>query len=263
MHTQEEAIQIIWQAVQEICLSFPGVTAFETHGHTGFKTSKRMFAWYVVNHHGDNRMGLQVFAGYEMQQSCLEEASAAGKEIFYLPAYTGGKGWLGMELNRGLPWSRVYELTRLAWQRSAPAKLTDPPPAPPLLDWPLIDQPLQLDPMLLPDNAAMLSRIRRIALALPEVTEDRQFGSPSFRAGKKTFCTLHAHGGRLGLQTWAGEQDQGLLTLDDRYRIPAYIGHNGWIELDLTEGAEDAEMESLMLASYRHFALKRMLKQLA
>lgn len=262
MRSQEEAMALIERVVREICLGFPGAVQFESHGHTGFKAGKKMFAWYVVNHHGDNRLGLQVFAGHELQQSCLEEESATGAGVFYLPAYTGGKGWLGMELNRGLPWQRVHELTLEAWRRAAPPALAKRESGPSAPDYPVINQPLQLDPMLLPENASVLARIRRLALALPEVVEARQFGAPCFKAGRKTFCTLHCYRGRLGLQVWADEEGRALPAFDERYSIPAYIGHNGWIELNLNLGAEDAELESLLLASYRHFALQRMLKQL-
>ena len=260
MRTQQEAMEIIRRAVFDICLGFPETSAVESHGHVGFKARKRMFAWYTVNHHGDNRIGLQLFSGHQLQQACLEEDAETGKGSFYLPAYTAGKGWVGMELNLGLPWSTVYDLTRGAWLRVVPARLAAQAPAPPELAYPVINQPMQLDPMLLADNAAMLERIRAVAMALPEVTEARQFGSPCFKAGKKTFCTLHYYRKQLGLQIWAGATGQ--ILLDDRYSIPAYIGHNGWIELDLTQGVDDAELQSLMLTSYRHFALKRMLKQL-
>ena len=53
-----------------------------------------------------------------------------------------------------------------------------------------------------------------------------------------------------------------MLTYDDRYRIPAYTGHNGWIDLDVEDGVDWDEVAPLLSGSYRHFALKRMLKAL-
>ena len=55
---------------------------------------------------------------------------------------------------------------------------------------------------------------------------------------------------------------QSTLTFDPRYSIPPYIGHNGWVELDVEEHADYEEIDDLALASYRHFALKRMLRAL-
>ena len=68
---------------------------------------------------------------------------------------------------------------------------------------------------------------------------------------------------QTGLQFWVGADRQVALTLDDRYRIPPYIGHNGWIELDAEDRADWQEIKALALDSYRHFALKRMLRALA
>jgi hypothetical protein len=53
------------------------------------------------------------------------------------------------------------------------------------------------------------------------------------------------------------------LTADPRYQIPPYFGHNGWIALDVTQACDWKEVEELALQSYRHFALKRMLHELA
>jgi hypothetical protein len=61
---------------------------------------------------------------------------------------------------------------------------------------------------------------------------------------------------------WVGVHAQLLMTDDPRYTIPAYMGHNGWIALEVTRKHNESELESLALESYRHFALKRMLAQL-
>jgi hypothetical protein len=69
-------------------------------------------------------------------------------------------------------------------------------------------------------------------------------------------------GTRLTLSFWVGVDQQGLLTADPRYEIPAYFGHNGWIALDVASDCDWREIEGLALQSYRHFALKRMLQSL-
>jgi len=50
-----------------------------------------------------------------------------------------------------------------------------------------------------------------------------------------------------------------MLTADERYSIPAYMGHNGWISLDVAKRVDWPEITQLLLLSYRHFALRRML----
>jgi hypothetical protein len=60
-----------------------------------------------------------------------------------------------------------------------------------------------------------------------------------------------------------GVDQQHLLTADARYRVPQYMGHNGWIALDVTNDCDPDEVAALALQSYRHFALKRMLQSLS
>jgi hypothetical protein len=56
---------------------------------------------------------------------------------------------------------------------------------------------------------------------------------------------------------------QTMLTFEpDRYQIPAYTGHNGWINLNVEDDINWDEVAELTMISYRHFALKRMLKVL-
>ena len=66
----------------------------------------------------------------------------------------------------------------------------------------------------------------------------------------------------MQLSVWAGSEGQATLTFDERYQIPPYTGHNGWIELDIEDEFLTAEATSIIVDSYRHFALKRMLKEL-
>jgi hypothetical protein len=95
------------------------------------------------------------------------------------------------------------------------------------------------------------------------VVEDQQFGSPVWRAGKKTFLWAHAdRKRRIQIYCWVGVSAQGLMTTDPRFEIPAYLGHQGWIALDVTKTCDWPHVRGLALGSYRHFALARMLKNL-
>jgi hypothetical protein len=66
----------------------------------------------------------------------------------------------------------------------------------------------------------------------------------------------------LRLSFWVGAARQKQLARDARFEISRYTGHNGWIDLDIETKADWKEIESLIVESYRHFALKRMLKEL-
>src|SRR5262249_46882441 len=118
------------------------------------------------------------------------------------------------------------------------------------------------DPLSTPRAKAVLAPLREFCLSLPETSEDKAFGWPVWRAAKKTFAGVHRYNGRMTLQFWVGSDMQAMLTFEKRYRVPAYIGHNGWIELDVEEEMDFGEVRELVLVSYKHFALKRMLDRL-
>jgi predicted DNA-binding protein (MmcQ/YjbR family) len=105
--------------------------------------------------------------------------------------------------------------------------------------------------------------MRKICLALPDTSEGLQFGQTVWRAGKKVFAQAHCHDERWQVSFWVGVHAQLLMTDDSRYTIPPYMGHNGWIALDVSKKHSERELQPLALESYRHFALKKMLAKLS
>ena len=83
-----------------------------------------------------------------------------------------------------------------------------------------------------------------------------------WKVGARSFVIARYEGTALTACFWVGADQQGLLTTDPRFGIPPYIGHRGWIALDVSEHCDKSEIASLALQSYRHFALKRMLRAL-
>lgn len=249
----------ISDAVREICLGLPGAEEVASHGSPDFRVAGRSFATYVINHHGDGRIALWLHVPPGAQELYLE----AEPEVCFVPPYVGPRGWLGVHLDRGMDWNRIAALVREAYAYRAPAALLERmgPPADVARPEATVDPEL-FDPLSPPRIQEILAGLRARCLALPEVTEGSQFGNPAWRAGRRTFVNVHRHQGRLELQFWVGAERQSQLTLDPRYRIPAYVGHNGWISLDAEDGVMWDEVEALMLDSYRHFALKRMLRAL-
>ena len=247
-------------AVREICLSFPESEEVMSHGSPDFRIiGGRTFATYAVNHHGDGHLALWL----RMPPGAQSLYTDAEPEFFYVPPYVGPSGWLGVDLDQGLSWLRISDLVREAYQQVAPKRLlADLPPALEIDPPTETIDPIEFDPFNAKSAQERLARITKICLDYPETQQASQFGNPCFKAGKKNFCTLYFRDDALKLSTWAGEDGQATLTFDKRYRIPAYTGHNGWIEMDLTKAPLKGEVESLIDTSYRHFALKRMLKVL-
>jgi predicted DNA-binding protein (MmcQ/YjbR family) len=121
----------------------------------------------------------------------------------------------------------------------------------------------QIDPFKSARAVAVLTRLRKICLNYPESREGRQFGNPVWAAGKKTFAIARHQDGALTLCFWVGVDAQGMFTTDKRFSIPPYMGHNGWIALDVTRQCDWKEVVALCDQSYRHFASKRMLACMA
>jgi predicted DNA-binding protein (MmcQ/YjbR family) len=247
------------QAVREACLWLPEAEEFLSHGSPNFRVRGKTFATYALNHHGDGRVALWLNALPGSQELHVRAEPAH----FFVPPYVGPRGWLGVVLDQGIAWKQVAALVREAYEKVAPAELRARLGKTPPLKAP--DRPLtasQVDPMKSPRALAVLKPLRKLCLALPESREEKQFGHPVWQAGKKTFAWARYDAQRLTLCFWVGVDRQGLLTTDPRYRIPPYMGHNGWIALDVTTDCDWEEISALTLQSYRHFALKRMLLQL-
>jgi predicted DNA-binding protein (MmcQ/YjbR family) len=179
-----------------------------------------------------------------------------------VPPYVGPRGWLGVILDKGLSWKRVAVLAREAYQKVAPPKLVEQIGATIEIKPPTRKLSLEeIDPMQSKRAQSVLKELRKLVFAWPEVSEEAAFGYPVWRAGKKTFVSAYYHAKqRLHLSFWVGVDRQGLLTADKRYTIPMYMGHNGWIQLDVEKSIDWKEVRSLALDSYRHFANTRMLK---
>jgi predicted DNA-binding protein (MmcQ/YjbR family) len=249
----------ISQAVREVCLWFPETAEVLSHGSPDFRVRGKTFATYVVNHHGDGRIALWLNAPAGAQ----ELYTKAEPKHFFVPPYVGPRGWLGVQLDKGISWKRVAKLVREAYEKVAPPALSASlgktieikPPTRTVA-------PTEFDPMQSKAAQSALQVMRRICLALPETSEEKQFGFPVWRAGKKTFAQAYHYRNKLSLAFWVGIDRQGLLTGDKRYEIPPYMGHNGWIALDVSKELHKGEVHELALFSYRHFALKRMLQQL-
>jgi hypothetical protein len=122
----------------------------------------------------------------------------------------------------------------------------------------------EVDPFKSPRGLAVLTPLRKLVAAYPEVSETKHFGHPTWKVGKKSFAIARYDRERssLTLCFWVGTLRQGLLIADPRYTIPMYIGHNGWIALEVSKSCDWDEVTALTDESYRHFALKRLLRQL-
>jgi predicted DNA-binding protein (MmcQ/YjbR family) len=97
--------------------------------------------------------------------------------------------------------------------------------------------------------ARQLDRIRLIALALPEATEELTWETTvNFRVRKKIFC-FPGDGGSLMVK--ADRDELPALLADARVRPAPYLARGGWVAMDLAGGAVDwTEVAELVHTSY-------------
>jgi hypothetical protein len=248
------------EVVREIALHFPETEEIVSHGSPNFRVKGgRIFATFAVNHHGDGRIALWLRAPPAAQEHHVK----SDPKHFFVPPYVGPSGWLGVRLDKGLSWKRVAALVRTAYEQVAPPRLSARVTSTPVVAPPTRGRTLaELDPMHTHEAQRAVQTVRKICLALPETSEGTQFGKPVWRVGKRVFAQVYRYDRPVHAAFWVGVARQGLMTMDPRYTIPAYLGHNGWIALDVTRVLRTTELRELALQSYRHFALKRILAAL-
>ena len=249
----------ISDVVREIMAGLPEVEEVESHGWPNFRVRGKTFAIYLINFHGDGRVALYLRAPAGAQAVFAKMLPRA----YFVPPYVGPRGWLGVELDKGLGWGTICGHVRDAYEIVAPAELVRsvakgfrvPPPTRKF-------RPEEIDRFQGKAVQAVLKKLAAICAPLPETSPSAKFGAPMWIVGKKTFVSTHYYTGRLKLSFWVGAAQQAKLVKDKRYEVSRYTGHNGWIDLDVEERQDWDEIKGLVLESYRHFALKRMLKML-
>lgn len=112
-----------------------------------------------------------------------------------------------------------------------------------------------------------LEKLRKLCLALPEVTERLSHGEPTwFIQGKKTFANYanHHHDDRLAFWCAAPDGAQEVLVAQDpgRFFRPPYVGHRGWLGVYLDVPVDWDQIADLVAAAYRVVAPKRLLGEL-
>ena len=112
-----------------------------------------------------------------------------------------------------------------------------------------------------------LPQLRQLCLALPETTERLSHGEPTwFIQGKKTFVMYadHHHDDRLAFWCAAplGAQDMLVSADPERFFVPPYVGHRGWLGVRLDVPIDWDEIAAIVTDAYRAVAPKRLVAQL-
>ena len=112
----------------------------------------------------------------------------------------------------------------------------------------------------------ILERLRVVCLRFPGAEEKLSHGSPTFFA-KKVFATFHVDhhdDGRVAIWYPAPEGDQGLMvdSEPDRFYVPPYVGHRGWLGMRLDVDPDWDEVAAAVEEAYRLVAPRKLVAEL-
>jgi hypothetical protein len=108
------------ERVRAACLGLPEVSERLSHGAPAFFVhGKRCFVMVMDDHHGDGRFALWCAAPEGMQHALV----AGDPESYFVPPYVGHRGWIGVRLDRSLPWEEIAGAIEDAWLEVAPKRL--------------------------------------------------------------------------------------------------------------------------------------------
>lgn len=116
--------------------------------------------------------------------------------------------------------------------------------------------------MMSSDDA--VARVSRICMGLPEAAE-QPFGghtAPAFRVGGKFFVMISESRESMTFKAGPGVQEALVSGDPDRFFVPAYVGHKGWVGMRLDVEQDWPEVGELIEDSYRLIAPKRIAAQL-
>lgn len=106
--------------ITDICLALPEATVERSGSHATFRVRKKVFAYFLDNHHGDGIVSVCC-------KTRLGEHADLAKhdpERFYLPAYIGPRGWIGVRLDRPpVDWEDVSRRIAASYRAMAPKTL--------------------------------------------------------------------------------------------------------------------------------------------
>jgi len=105
-----------------------------------------------------------------------------------------------------------------------------------------------------------LQRLREICLSFPETSERLSHGAPTFFVrDKRPFLmvlTNHHGDGRFAIWCAAAEGMQTMLVEADpeRFFVPPYVGHRGWLGVRLDRGVDWNELAGIAEDAYAEVA---------
>ncbi|MEP7324662.1 MAG: MmcQ/YjbR family DNA-binding protein, partial [Gemmatimonadota bacterium] len=107
--------------LRKLCLALPQAHEVEAWGAPTFRVKNKLFAMYAEagNHHGAGREAVWLKAAAGNQAIMV----GAAPRKFFVPAYVGPSGWVGVWLDRRVNWKELEDLLEDSYRLVAPKRL--------------------------------------------------------------------------------------------------------------------------------------------
>jgi hypothetical protein len=107
--------------LRKLCLALPEAHEAEAWGSPTFRVRNKMFAMYAAanNHHGAGRPAVWCKATPDNQELMV----GAEPTRYFVPAYVGPSGWVGVWLDGKCDWGELALLLREGYRLVAPKRL--------------------------------------------------------------------------------------------------------------------------------------------
>jgi hypothetical protein len=108
--------------LRQLCLALPEAAEKDAHGHPSFYTKKvfAIFGGVVKGDHSSDRWAQSVLVLPDL----LTREAALSDERFFVPAYYGPYGWIGLDFRAAeVDWDEVGDLVEQSYRNTAPARL--------------------------------------------------------------------------------------------------------------------------------------------
>jgi hypothetical protein len=107
------------QRVADIVAELPEATCTGDR-HLSLVVRKKTFGYFLDDHHGDGIVGVALKAAAGEQEALVR----SDPERYYVPAYLGPRGWIGVRLDVGaVDWAEIREMITDAYRLQAPRRL--------------------------------------------------------------------------------------------------------------------------------------------